>query len=38
MGRDRFLGPPESVPLTGSCQNAAGFNINGIDATAGTAG
>jgi hypothetical protein len=32
---DGSLGAPEAVPLTGSYRHAAGFNLNGIEATAG---
>lgn len=32
---DGSLGAPEVVPLTGSYQHGAGFNLNGIEATAG---
>ena len=35
IGRDGSLGAPEAVPLTGSYRHAAGFNLNGIEATAG---
>ena len=35
MGRDGSLGAPVAVPLTGGYQHAAGFNLNGIEATAG---
>lgn len=35
IGRDGSVGPPEAVPLTGSYQHAAGFNLNGVEATAG---
>ncbi len=33
IGRDGSLGEPEVVPLSGDYQHAAGFNLNGIDAT-----
>ena len=35
IGRDGRLGAPVAVPLTGSYRQGAGFNLNGIDATAG---
>ena len=35
IGRDGSLGAPVAVPLVGSYQHAAGFNLNGIEATAG---
>ena len=35
IGRDGSLGAPEVVPLSGSYRHGAGFNLNGIDATAG---
>jgi hypothetical protein len=35
IGRDERLGAPVAVPLTGSYRHGAGFNLNGIEATAG---
>ena len=35
MGRDGSLGAPVAVPLMGSYRHGAGFNLNGIEATAG---
>lgn len=33
IGRDGSIGDPVTVPLSGDYQHAAGFNLNGIDAT-----
>lgn len=35
IGREGSLAAPEAVPLTGSYRHGAGFNLNGIEATAG---
>jgi streptogramin lyase len=35
IGRNGALGTPVAVPLTGGYQHSPGFNLNGIEATAG---